>query len=404
MDYGRLLSDRFPPENPMPAGLAAKTKYVFSVTFADPETLPPLDMGDALMEALVREGRDLAMYPAPQGHPAMREFAAEHVKRRGIDVGPESVVLTGGAGGAIQVIIDAFIDPGDVVLVEEFSYLGTLNMLLAKRAEVVHVRTDAGGMDTDALEAELKRLARAGKRPKLIYTISVYQNPLGVTLGLERRKRMLSLSQEYGVPILENESYADFRIDGPPLPPAIMSMDTSGQVMYVSAFTKLLGCALRLGFAVVPPEVVKILGRLRYGGAPSQLSALAVNGYMRREGYEHIRQVAGSLRAKRDALFAALEESFPPYCESTRPHGGMMVWVRLPEGADTWKALDAAVAAGVKYNPGAVFRAKRDRGNYLRLTYSYNTPAEIREGVAILADVFRREGLFDERRDTRRIA
>ncbi len=166
--------------------------------------------------------------------------------------------------------------------------------------------------------------------------------------------------------------------------------------MYVSAFTKLLGCGLRLGFAAVPDAVMKALARLRFGGAPSHLASLAVHDYMRREGDQHIQAVADSLRAKRDAMLTALAEQFPPNCTFTRPYGGMMVWVRLPERADTWKALDRAVEVSVKYNPGPVFRAHRDCRNYLRLTYSHNTPGEISEGIALLAGVFRRHGLFEE--------
>jgi DNA-binding transcriptional MocR family regulator len=171
-------------------------------------------------------------------------------------------------------------------------------------------------------------------------------------------------------------------------------MDDGDMVMYVSAYTKLLGCGLRLGFGVVPEPVRKGLARLRFGGAPSHMASMAVHEYMKQDGDRHIQAVAESLKAKRGAMLGALTEHFPPTCWSSRPHGGMMVWVRLPEGADTWNALEKAVERGVKYNPGPVFRAQRDCRNYLRLTYSHNTPDEIREGVALLSEVFRKEGLF----------
>jgi 2-aminoadipate transaminase len=326
----------------------------------------------------------------------MRELIAGDLnEKRAVDTDADSIFLSGGAGGAIQVILDAFIDPGDIVLVEEFTYLGTLRALLERRAQVVHVPTDREGMDTGALESTVRDLTSQGRRPKLIYTISVYQNPMGMTLSPGRRKHMLEISREYGIPILENESYADFRIDGPPLPPAMAGMDTGAGVMYVSAYTKLVGCGLRLGYALVPDAVRDALAKLRFGGSPSHLSAMAVHRYLRDHGDEHVRAVSESLRLKRDAMLTALGEYFPPVCTWNRPEGGMMVWVRLPEGADTWAALDRAVEADVKYNPGPVFRAGRDRKNYLRLTYSHNTPEEIGEGISILADVFQREGFFD---------
>ena len=396
MNYEGLFSTNMPAPVTTHPGLQADTKYVFSVTYTDPENLPYETMCAALSEALVQDGHSLARYPVPQGHEGMRSLIADGLMReRGLDVDVGSVFLSAGAGGAIKVIVDAFIDPGDVVLVEEFTYLGTLTMLLERRAQVVHVPCGDQGMDTDALEETIKGLVAAGTRPKLIVTISVFQNPMGMTLSAERRAHMLELSHRYGIPVLENESYADFRIDGPPLPRSLAGMDGLDSVMYVSAYTKLLGCGLRLGFGAVPEQVMKTLAALKFGGSTSHLSAMAAYEFLKDHKEEHVRSVAASLGAKRNAMLAALDEHFPPGCTWTRPHGGMMVWVRLPEGADTWAALDRAVEADVKYNPGAVFRAARDRGNHLRLTYSHNSVEEIHEGVAILADVFDRQGLFD---------
>ena len=396
MDYETLFSKNLPAPVETHPGLQADTKYVFSVTYADPESLPYETMCDALREALVRDGPSLARYPVPQGHEGMRTHITESLSRdRGLDVDVDSVFLSAGAGGALRAIVEAFIDPDDVVLVEEFTYLGTLTMLLERRAQVIHIPGDDQGMNTDALEETVKGLVATGRRPKLILTISVFQNPMGMTLSAQRRKHMLEVSHRYGIPILENESYADFRIDGPPLPQSLAGMDDEDSVLYVSAYTKLLGCGLRLGFGVVPDQVMETLKRLKFGGSTSHLSAMAAYGFLKDHKDEHVRNVAASLGAKRDAMLAALGEHFPPGCTWSRPHGGMMVWVRLPEGADTWDALDRAVEAGVKYNPGPVFRAARDRRNYLRLTYSHNSVQEIHEGVGILADVFDRQGLFN---------
>jgi 2-aminoadipate transaminase len=395
MKYENLFSSNLPAQVESHPGLQAETKYVFSVTYADPDTLPYDGLVDAVRDAVRQDGRTLAAYPPPQGHDGMRELIVGLLREnRGIDTDVDSIFLSSGAGGAIQCILDAFIDPGDIVLVEEFTYLGTLRMLLERQAEVVHVSTDADGMDTDALERAVKDLVSNGKQPKMVYTIPVYQNPMGVTLSKERRKHMLGISHRYGIPVVENESYADFRIDGPPLPPAMMGMDDQDSVLYVSAYTKLMGCGLRLGYAVVPEAVKETLQRLRFGGSPSHLAAMAVHGYLSEHRDEYVEDVGASLKVKRDAMLAALGEHFPPTCEWSTPHGGMMIWVKLPKGTDTWAALDRAVEADVKYNPGPVFRAKRDGGNYLRLTYSHNTPDEIREGIAILADVFSREGFF----------
>ncbi|MCL0028951.1 aminotransferase class I/II-fold pyridoxal phosphate-dependent enzyme, partial [Dehalococcoidia bacterium] len=197
-----------------------------------------------------------------------------------------------------------------------------------------------------------------------------------------------------GIPIFENESYADFRIDGDVLPPAIMAMDDQDSVMYVSAYTKLLGCGLRLGFGVLPEPVMDTMKLLNFGPSPSHLTAMAVHQYLRDHGDRYVDRVASSLRDKRDAMLAALGEYFPTGIEWSNPAGGMMIWGRLPRGANTWEALDHAVEAGVTYNPGSMYRADRTGHDYIRLTYSYNSPDQIVKGIAILADVFERQGLF----------
>jgi 2-aminoadipate transaminase len=396
MDYEKLFASNMPFEVDMPAGLAADTKYVFSVTYADRDVFPAEGLIDALTTVLRREGRSLSKYPPPQGHLGLREMIVKNLSaHRGVEAEPDSVFLSEGAGGAVGAVLDVFVDPGDIVLVEEFSYLGTMRMLLERGADVRHVPTDDDGMNTDALEDIIGELVAQGRQPKLIYTIPVYQNPMGVILSLARRTHMVEIAQRYGVPIFENESYADFRIDGDPLPPAMMGLDDRDAVIYVSAYTKLLGCGLRLGYGLAPEPVMESLRKIRFGGRASHLAALAVYEYLRNHREAYVAEVASSLRGKRDAMLDALREHFPPVCSWNVPHGGMMIWVQLPDGADTLAVLPKAVAADVKYNPGPVFRARRDGNNYLRLTYSHNTPDEIRQGIGILADVFRQEGLFD---------
>ena len=391
MDYSEFFSKNLPATVEMPTGLRADTPHIFSVTNAVPQAIDPELYAEAMSSVLAREARSLAGYPGMKGHEGLRGVIADELKdKRGATVDIDDIFLSDGAGGAIRKLVDAFIDPGDVVLAEEFTYSGTLNMLLSKRAEVIHVESDVEGMNPDALLAEIKRLAAGGRKPKFIYAISVYQNPTGSTLSLERRERMLEIAAEYDILIVENESYADFRIDGDPLPPAMLGMDDNGMVIYVSSYTKLMGCGLRVGFAVAPQQVQDVL----VGGMPSQLATMLVYEYLRTRKAEHVETVRRELLSRRDALVSAVRENFPSECEIITPHGGMMGWVKMPEGSDTWAALESAVEAGVKYNPGGIYRAPRDRNDHLRLTFSHNTAEEIREGVATLADVFERGGLF----------
>ncbi|MDC0034839.1 PLP-dependent aminotransferase family protein [Chloroflexi bacterium] len=394
-NYQELSSTSLPPEIEMPPGLREDADYIFSVTYTDPDAMALQEFADATAKAIKRDGKDLGVYPPPQGHLGLREFISSELSaNRGSEISSDNIFLTSGAGGACQVYVDAFINPGDVVMMEEFCYHGSLNMFLKKGAIPYHVSMDQGGLIPEELEKAIQENIKKGNKPKLIYTISVYHNPTGATIDLERRKKIVEISNKYEIPIVENESYADFHIDGPELPPAMIGLDSDEGVLHISAFTKLMGCGLRLGFGAFPESARDSLAKVGFGIAPSHLTSMAVHEYLKDNKSSYVSGVASSLGRKRDAMLRSLGEYFPPSCTWTEPNGGMMIWMKLPEGTDTWNILDKAVQKGVKYNPGPIFRADRNGGNHLRLTFSHHTPEEIDEGISILAGVFESEGVI----------
>ena len=395
MNYENKFTTHKIPEVSFPDGLRDETKYTFSITYTDQHSMDYAKFAETTKDIILKDGNSLAPYPDPQGYLELRNLISERLSNlRGIQTDPDSIVLTGGAGGAISTLLDIFLEPNDTVLIEEFSYLGTLAMLLSRQANVVHIDCDGEGIIPESLEENLEDLKSKNITPKFMYLISVFQNPTGITIPLKRRKAIIEIAQKYNVPIIENESYADFRIDGDPLPPAMYGMDDTDSVMYISAYTKFLGCGLRIGYTVVPDMVKEQLAKSAYNGMPSQLAAMAVFNFLDKHGYKHGLEVEQSIMKKRDAMLSALKENFPETCEWKKPNGGLMIWLKLPEGANSWDILRSAVDRGVKYNPGGVYRADREKNNYLRLTYSYNTPNEIHEGIKILADVFEKEKLI----------
>ena len=395
MNYDSKFTTHNIPGISRPDGISEKTKYTFSITYTDQHSMDYAKFAETTKDIISREGNILAPYPDPQGDLNLRNLISERLASlRGIKADADSIFISSWAGGAISNLINIFLEPNDTVLVEEFSYSGTLGMLLTKKANIIHVDSDENGILPDSLEEHLANLKSENITPKFIYLISVFQNPTGITIPLERRKAIIELAQKYNVPIIENESYADFRIDGDPLPPAMYGMDDTDSVMYISAYTKFLGCGIRIGYTVVPDMVKEELAKTAYNGMPSQLASMAVFNFLDKHGYKHGLEVEQSIMKKRDAMLTALKENFPDTCEWNKPNGGLMVWLKLPEGANSWDILRSAVDRGVKYNPGGVYRADREKNNYLRLTYSYNTPNEIHEGIKILADVFEKEKLI----------
>ena len=283
-------------------------------------------------------------------------------------------------------------DPGDVVLAEEFVYVGTLGMLRRFGADTRGVECDEDGMLPDAPEGAITLAIGQGKKPKFIYTIPTFQNPLGWTMTLERRQALVELSQRYDIPVLEDDCYVDLRYDGDSVP-SIHSLDEAGLVMYVGSFSKIIAPGMRIGYLTAPPAVMNVVRPIKSGGGVNQFTALAVHRYATSGLQDHIADINDILRAKRDAMLAALGENFGSAASWDRPDGALYVWVKLREDADLTATHALALDADVGYQPGVNFAPDGVSGkNYARLCYGYNTPEEIHEGIARLAEVFHKAG------------
>ena len=370
-------------------------RYDFAIAYPDPASVPVDGLIEALREALETEGQDLAVYPHPQGYPPLREFVAEKLAAdRGIRVSPDEIILGDGSSQPIHMVVEVLVDPGDVVLTEDFVYSGTLATLRRFGADIRGVACDDDGMAPDALEEAIRTAVGQGRRPKLIYTIPTFQNPQGSVMSLERRRAVVELSQRYDVPILEDDCYVDLRFEGEPVP-SIHSLDDTGRVMYVGSFSKIVAPGMRLGYLTGPPEVLDRAAAVKSGGGVNQFAALAVHRYATGALREHVDEINDIFRVKRDAMVAALGENLGSQAAWSRPSGGLFVWLRMPPDSDLVETLDKALAAGVGYQPGPMFAPDGESGrSYARLCFGYNTPEEIREGVAVLAEVFDREGLI----------
>ena len=369
-------------------------KYDFAIAYPDPHSLPLDDLVGALREAFSEGGEDLALYPHPQGYPPLRQFIADRLaEERGFRVDADDIYLGDGSGQPLQLLTEVLVDPGDAVFTESFVYHASLTMLRRYRADIRAVECDGGGMLPDALEASIKAVVAEGKTPKLIYTIPTFQNPLGWTMPLERRQAMLRLSERYGVPILEDDCYVDLRYEGDDVP-AIRSLDDSGRVMYVASFSKIIAPGMRLGYVTAPPAVLDKIRAIKSGSGVNEFAAMATHRYAVRHLDRHVDDINEIFRARRDAMLAALGENFGSSATWSRPEGGLYVWVEFPEGTDVTRAKETALEAGVTYHDGVVYSPDGVSGaNCMRLCFGYNTPEEIHEGVALLADAFERQGV-----------
>jgi len=367
----------------------------------------PLDaLAETARDLVLQRGTVALQYGSGQGDETLREQILEVMRLEGIEAHPDDVVVTTGSQQALDLVTRLFVDPGDVVVAEAPSYVGALGVFRAYQAEVHHVPLDEHGLVPEALEEALTRLAAAGKRVKLLYTVPNFHNPAGVTLSLERRPQILEIARRHHVLVLEDNPYGLLGFDGEPLP-ALRSLDDEG-VIYLGSFSKTFAPGYRVGWAVAPHAVREKLVLASESAilCPSNASQLAISTYLATHDWRgQVKAFREMYRERRDAMVAALAEHLPE-ASWTVPEGGFYTWVRLPEGLDAQAMLPRAVTARVAYVSGTAFYADGQGADHMRLSFCYPTPERIREGVRRLAGVVAAEmelvELFGTRPDRER--
>ena len=391
-DYSKFIADWVPTGSPL--GPENRPKFDFGTGYPDPDSFPIAGLQEALAKAMSEQGRDLVLYPHPQGLPDLREFVAAKLgKERGMKVDPDQVLLTGGSGQAIGLFTQLFTNPGDTLLTEDFTYQGTLTIMRNLSANIVGVATDVEGMVPSALDEAITTLSQQGKPPKLIYTIPTFQNPLGTDMSAQRRKDILAVAQKHGIPIYEDDAYEDLRFEGERAP-AIHSYDDSGMVMYSGTFSKIIAPGMRMGFLVAPQALMPRINAINWGRPTSQFAALATLYYLRDHMSDHVDELKDIFQSRRDTMLGAIGEFMGSSVTSSNPHGGLYLWLNLPEGADATRVAPTARERGPAYLTGSAFSPNGDGKNFLRLCFGYENNENIRDGIALLKDVFVEEGLL----------
>jgi 2-aminoadipate transaminase len=367
-------------------------KYNFIGGHSDPDLVPMDSFIESATNVFKGDARNIAMYNfdgGPQGVLSLRSFLVEKLAtERGIHVTTEEILITSGSGQGIELINEILLDEGDTVIVESFTFAGALSNLRRRGVNFVGVDVDESGIQMDHLKDILDHLKTNGIRPKYIYTIPTLQNPTGTVMTMERRYQLIKLSEEYEVPIFEDECYADLIFEGE-CEKAIRSLDDSNRVLHIGSFSKSLGPGLRLGYVVASWDVMSRLISKKSDAGTGVMDQMIVGDYFSNHYDEHILDMRSALKRKRDVLSAALREHFGPLVDFQEPRGGMYLWVKLPSGIDSRDMVQAALEEGVAYNPGPDWSADPDAAaNYIRLCFALPSENEIREGIEKLAKVF----------------
>jgi 2-aminoadipate transaminase len=391
-DFAPLL----PPGLPAPAakwtGLAP---YSFIGGNNDPDQVPVEGLIDAVNAVLKREGRSLATYglaSGPQGYRPLREFLTAKLERdAGMRCAADDILIVSGSLQALDLINQTVLARGDTVVIERDTYQGALSRLSRLGINMVGIPLDRDGMRIDALKAALEELKRRSIRPKYIYTIPTVQNPTGTIMPEDRRAALLDLSESYGVPIVEDDCYADLTWDGR-RPPALHAMSKRGGVIHIGSFSKSIAPALRIGYIVAPWAMLSRMLALKTDAGSGALEQMVLAEYCAPHFAAHVPRLTRGLRAKLDTLMDALNAQFGIAAEYDETRGGIFLWVKLPDSVDTLKLFQAALIAGVAINPGPEWCTdKAYARSRIRLCFASPSHEEIREGVAKLAEICRQE-------------
>jgi 2-aminoadipate transaminase len=370
-------------------------KYNFTGGNNDSDELPLDGLIGAANAVLKREGRTLATYgleSGPQGYRALRNFLVQKLKRdAGIACTADEILITSGSLQAIDLVNGVMLTRGDTVIIEQDCYQGSINRLTRLGVTPAGIPLDSDGMRMDALANALDDLKRRGIRPKYIYTIPTVQNPTGSILPESRRAEMLRLAEAHGVPIFEDDCYADLIWDQK-RPPALHAMSKSANVIHIGSFSKSIAPALRVGYIVAPWGILSRMLATKYDAGSGALEQMVLAEYCTPHFTGHVPVLTRGLRKKLDTLMESLNEQFGTAAEFEEPKGGIFLWVKLPDNVDTLKLYQPALKAGVAINPGPEWSVdKAHSKSRMRLCFASPTHEEIRKGIAALAEVCHRE-------------
>jgi 2-aminoadipate transaminase len=359
----------------------------------DTSTFPAEDFAALMARVAVDSCARALQYGPTEGMDEVKACIAEVMAAEGMSVETDDLLVTTGGQQVIDLVCKTLLDPGDVVIAEAPTYPGAVPVFSSYQADLAQIEMDADGMRIDVLEAELDRLEAAGRVPKFIYTVPSFQNPAGVTLSLERRRRLVDVARERELLILEDNPYGLLRYEGAPLP-TLFSLDGGEYVIYLGTFSKILSPGLRLGWTTAPRPVLEKLNLGKQGAdlCSSPLSQHFVMAYFaERDWRAYVSSLTDLYRRRRDTLLEALAEHFPPEATWTRPQGGLFVWARLPDYIDTTDLLARALRESVAFVPGRAAYMDGRGGSEMRLNFSGVDEADIREGVRRIGKVVREQ-------------
>lgn len=352
-----------------------------------PDAFPTEAIRKISAELLENTPVDALQYSVTEGYAPLREHLRSYMKEKhGVGGEGDDVLITSGAQQVMDLLTKVLLNEGDTVLCEAPSFIGSLNTFRSYRARLRGIPMEKDGLSLEGLENALKQ----EKSVKYLYTIPNFQNPSGVTMSLEKRKKVYELCREHNVLVLEDNPYGDLRVEGEDLPP-IKAFDAEGAVLYAGSFSKVISPGMRVGYAIGPKEVIQKMVVCKQGeDVHSNIWAQIVCcRFMTRFDYEaHLERLRGIYRRKRQVLLSAMERYFKPLITWNQFEGGLFAWCTLPEGIDMLDFVKRAAERKVCVVPGTAFLIDETQPcRSFRVNFSTPTDQQLTEGVRLLGEL-----------------
>ncbi len=348
----------------------------------------PLDVVGEIGAKIFAENPITALqYSITEGYDPLRKAVMGDMKNRhNIGRGFDDILITAGAQQVMGLSAKVFLNEGDIVLCETPSFIGSLNSFRSLNASLRGIEIESDGMNLERLEEALKK----EKNVKLIYTIPNFQNPSGITLSFEKRKKLYELAKKYSVLILEDNPYGETRVTGEDIP-SIKSMDEDGIVIYAGSFSKIFAPGIRVGYCIAPQEIIAKMTVAKQGEdvhTPVFNQMLVYEWMTNYDFLAHISKIKDVYRKRINLMCGLLDSELSGFFDYTRPEGGLFIWCKLPDSIPMLDYAKKAAEAGVAVVPGIAFAVTpEDKINAVRLNYSTPTEKGIADGIRLLAGI-----------------
>ncbi|MBO4940823.1 MAG: PLP-dependent aminotransferase family protein [Clostridia bacterium] len=352
----------------------------------DPELFPKKEFAEIAKEILETQGNTALQYGITEGYAPLREWVKNRLVSQRVLTAEDDVIIGSGGQQGIDLATKSLINPGDGVICEEPSFIGGLNCFRSYNAELYGVPVLDDGIDTEVLEETLK----AHKNVKVLYSISTFQNPSGITISLEKRKKILELADKYDFLIYEDNPYGELRFEGEEIP-TLKSMDKSGRVIYFGSFSKILAPGMRLGFVSAPAPLLErmIICKQTEDVHTNVLSQMIAYEFVTRYSIDdHIKKLRAAYGRKCRLMMSAMDKYFPEEVKHTHPEGGLFLFCTLPDGFDSKELMKKALEKNVAFVPGTSCMIDDEAVyNTFRMNYSTASEEDIEKGIKALGEV-----------------